>query len=96
MFAIKPIKKGEIVAIKNGHIINKKAFNRYSHSLKQACHQISDNFFLGPILKKEIRKNMLFLNHSCHPNIGLQGEITFIAMRNISTGEELTTDYAIC
>ena len=33
-------------------------------------------------------------NHSCDPNIGVQGQIIFVAMRDINAGEELTHDWA--
>lgn len=33
-------------------------------------------------------------NHSCDPNIGVQGQIIFVAMRDIQAGEELTHDWA--
>jgi hypothetical protein len=38
---------------------------------------------------------MLFLNHSCEPNIGFGGNVVLVAMRDIAAGEELTTDYAL-
>jgi hypothetical protein len=38
---------------------------------------------------------MLFLNHSCEPNVGFAGNIVLVAMRDISAGEEITTDYAL-
>jgi uncharacterized protein len=38
---------------------------------------------------------MLFLNHSCEPNIGFAGNIVLVAMHDISPGEELATDYAL-
>ena len=37
---------------------------------------------------------MIFSNHSCDPNIGVQGQIIFVAMRDIEAGEELTHDWA--
>jgi len=37
----------------------------------------------------------MFLNHSCEPNVGILGQIIFVAMRNIDSGEELTIDYAL-
>jgi len=36
----------------------------------------------------------LFTNHSCDPNIAIQGQIVFVAMRDIAPGEELTHDWA--
>lgn len=35
---------------------------------------------------------MLYTNHSCEPNIAIQGQIVFVAMREIAAGEELTHD----
>jgi uncharacterized protein len=37
----------------------------------------------------------LYSNHSCDPNLGVRGEITFVAMRDIRAGEELTHDWAM-
>lgn len=37
---------------------------------------------------------MIFSNHSCDPIIGVQGQIVFVAMRDIQAGEELTHDWA--
>jgi len=38
---------------------------------------------------------MLFINHSCEPNVGFAGNVVLVAMRDIEAGEELTTDYAM-
>jgi hypothetical protein len=37
-----------------------------------------------------------FVNHSCDPNAGFQGQIVLVAMRPIQLGEEITFDYAMC
>ena len=37
----------------------------------------------------------MHLNHSCEPNLGLQGQIVFVALRGVAVGEELTFDYAM-
>jgi len=36
-----------------------------------------------------------FANHSCAPTIGIRGQVTFVALRNITKGEELCFDYSI-
>jgi hypothetical protein len=38
---------------------------------------------------------MLFINHSCEPNVGIAGNIVLVAMRDIAAGDELTIDYAM-
>ena len=37
----------------------------------------------------------MHLNHSCEPNLGLQGQIVYVALRDIAVDEELTFDYAM-
>jgi len=39
--------------------------------------------------------DILCLNHSCRPNVGVRGQITFVAMHDIPAGSELTIDYAM-
>jgi uncharacterized protein len=38
---------------------------------------------------------MLYVNHSCEPNVGFLGNVVLAAMRDIAEGEEITTDYAL-
>jgi SET domain-containing protein len=96
LFAKEPIKKDEIVAIKTGHILTLKEFQKLPDELKQYCLQIEDNFFLGPKSKEEIEDNSIFINHSCEPNVGFNGQVTYVALKDIQPGEELTHDYAMC
>ena len=37
---------------------------------------------------------MLYTNHSCDPNLAIQGQIALVAMRDIAADEELTIDWA--
>src|SRR4051794_18963702 len=50
---------------------------------------------LVALTAEEYEPVMLFLNHSCEPNVGFGGNIVLVAMRDIAAGEELTTDYAL-
>ena len=54
--------------------------------------QIDDNLFIAPVTE-ERESSMLYSNHSCDANIGMRGEITFVAMRDVRAGEELTHDW---
>lgn len=92
VFAKEFIKKGEIVFIKGGHILKREEI--FSTSVINSYFPISDEYFLGAINKEEEDDIKLYENHSCNPNCGLRGEITFVAMRDIEKDEELTTDYA--
>jgi hypothetical protein len=66
-----------------------------SPQLGPAEIQIGKDFFIAPVTAEEREASMLYSNHSCQPNLGLRGEITFVAMRDISAGEELTHDWAL-
>lgn len=91
-FAIESIKKGETVFIKGGFIVKKNEV--YSTSTINSYLPISDNYCIGATSINEEKNIKLYINHSCNPNCGMKGEITFIAIRNIKKGEELTIDYA--
>jgi SET domain-containing protein len=94
LFAKEPIAKGEIVCIKGGHIFNRETLRAMQKTLGPAEIQISEDLFIGPLSEAEREGSMIFSNHSCDPNIGVQGQIVFVAMRDIQAGEELTHDWA--
>lgn len=94
LFAIDAIRKGEIVCIKGGHIFDRVTLKQVAESLGPAEIQIGEDLFIGPLDANEREGSMIFSNHSCEPNIGVQGQIVFVAMRNIEAGEELTHDWA--
>ena len=93
MFAKEFIHKGEIVYIKGGHILTRNEL--FSSRVINSYLPLSDEYFLGAIACEEEEEQIkLYNNHSCDPNCGLHGEITFVAIRDILPDEELTIDYA--
>jgi hypothetical protein len=96
LFAIADIAKNEIVAVKGGHIVDGKTLReKITPVLGPVEIQIGDDLFIAPVSDEERELSMLYLNHSCDPNLGMRGEITFVSMRDISAGEELTHDWAM-
>src|SRR6266705_674378 len=95
LFAVEPIHKGEIVCVKGGHVFTGETLRNTSPSLGPAEIQIADDLFIGPVTQEEREGSMTFSNHSCDPNIGVRGQIIFVAMRDIEAGEELTHDWAM-
>ena len=96
LFAKADIARGEIVAIKGGQIVDRETLQRdVTPRLGPVEIQIDDDLFIAPVNADERELSMLYSNHSCDPNIGLLGEITFVAMRDIPAGEELTHDWAM-
>jgi len=95
VFAKEKINKDEIVFIKGGHILNLDEAKNIDKLLgEECCLRITEKFFIGPKDKEEWENTKFYINHSCNPNIGPSGEITFVALRDIYPGEELCYDYA--
>jgi len=94
LFAREAIEAGEIVAIKGGSIFDAATLRALAASLGPSEIQVAEGHFIGPTRADEREDSMIFSNHSCDPNIGVQGQIVFVAMRAIAAGEELTHDWA--
>lgn len=90
MYAREDISKGEVVYIKGGH----DRGELFSSSEINSYLPISDDFFVGAVSSEEETYVKLYNNHSCDPNCGMHGEITFITIKDIRAGEELTVDYS--
>ena len=95
LFAKKQIRKGEIVSVRGGHIITLQMEEKIKKPDGYWGYPIADEFVLVPLNIQEVESVMMFLNHSCEPNVGILGQIIFVAMRDIDSDEELTIDYAM-
>ena len=92
MFAIQPIRKGEVAFIKGGYILKREQI--FSSGVINSYYPIDDMYFIGATNIDEEDGIKLYINHSCNPNCGIRGEISFVTMRDIEANEELTIDYA--
>jgi hypothetical protein len=95
LFAVEPIARGEIVAVKGGHIVERDELPELRRRLGPAEIQIAEGLYIAPVSEEEREGSMIFSNHSCEPNIGVRGQVVFVAMRAIAAGEELTHDWAM-
>jgi hypothetical protein len=75
--------------------MDRTAFAAVRAKISPAEIQIDDDLYIAPRTAGEVEAGMLNLNHSCDPNVGVRGQITFVTMRDISPGSELTIDYAM-
>ena len=94
LFATGEFEPGEIVCVKGGHIFTREKLAEVAPILGPAEIQIADDLYIGPLDPAEREGAMIFSNHSCDPNIAVQGQIVFVALRSIAAGEELTHDWA--
>jgi len=95
LFARRRIRRGEIVAIKGGHVYDARTLAKIKRRIAASYIQIADGVFFGARAAAEVRRNKMFINHSCAPNLGIRGQIVFVAIRDIRAGEELTYDWAM-
>lgn len=95
LIAVAHIAKDEIVAVKGGHIVDTATLRSMPERLRNSDIQIADELHLVALEEAEYEPVMLFINHSCEPNVGFAGNVVLVAMRDVAAGEELTTDYAL-
>ena len=91
------ISKGERIGIFGGHIIALAQRSILPAELEQFYFQVSDDLVLTHISMEQVRHSKIeFINHSCEPNAGFNGQIELIAMKAIPSQEIITFDYALC
>jgi SET domain-containing protein len=96
VFATADIAKGEIVMVKGGHIVTRNVLeDEVRPKLGPVEIQIAEDLFIAPVTAAEREDSMLYSNHSCDPNVGVRGNIMFVALRDITAGEELTHDWCM-
>jgi hypothetical protein len=90
-----PIRKGMLFVL-GGSILTIADENRLRGVVADKPIEISEEFSIGPRTAAELKRMpQHYVNHSCHPNAGFQGQIFMVAMRAIRTGEEVLYDYAM-
>ncbi len=94
LFAIQKISKDEIVSISGGIIIESNHWNFFKEKYGDYAYYIDKNFLIAPLNPMDPSDDWR-MNHCCHPNCGVKGQIIFVAMRDIDIDEELTFDYAM-
>lgn len=94
LFAAEKIFREEIVCVKGGYIFDRQELQSMGTWYHAAEISVTEDLLIGPLREEERAGSMIFSNHSCNPNIGVQGQIVFVAMRDIQAGEELTHDWA--
>ncbi|HWW73915.1 MAG TPA: SET domain-containing protein-lysine N-methyltransferase [Pyrinomonadaceae bacterium] len=94
LFAVEPFAAGEVVCVKGGYVFGGETLRSMPEWYGSAEIQVAEDLFIGPLAEAEREGSMIFSNHSCEPNVGVRGQIVFVAMRAIEAGEELTHDWA--
>ncbi len=91
MFAKQPIKQGEVVVIWGGQTLNTLEAKEAEKQGKLIM-QWDDDLWTQ---EEKGDDPTYFINHSCDPNLWMEGISTLITRRDIKQDEELTADYAL-
>lgn len=94
LFARGPFAQGEVVCVKGGYVYDRATLKTMPGWYRAAEIQVAEDLYIGPLSEEEREGSMVFSNHSCEPNVGVRGQIVFVAMRAVEAGEELTHDWA--
>jgi hypothetical protein len=90
--AIEQIAEGELIVVWSGKLVDREELASLPQTVRRYSLQVEENHYLVSLSDCEPPD---YVNHSCEPNAGLSGQISLVAMRNISAGEEITYDYAM-
>lgn len=91
VFAVAPIAAGEIVTMWGGEVVPRDEFVQLADQDRSLSLQVADELYLVVHSVSPADR----VNHSCHPNAGVKGQIMLVAMRDIAAGEEVCYDYAM-
>ncbi len=90
VFARERIRGGEMLVVWGGEVVTGEVLRSMSEDRLRLTLQVEDDLYL--LTTNEGPAD--WVNHSCEPNAGLDGQIVLVALRDIHAGEEITFDYA--
>jgi uncharacterized protein len=91
LFAGQSIQAGELVVVWGGRIVPQAELDQLPEDSRRHGIQVEEEMFCVPLEPSEPAD---YINHSCHPNTGLRGQIALVALRDIAVDEEVAYDYA--
>ena len=87
------IDPGELIGVWSGRVVSTEELEGLAPEIRMHTVQVEEELYLASIGDSEPPD---YINHSCDPNAGLDGQIAIVAMRDIEPGDEVTIDYAMC
>ena len=94
LFATGNIGAGERLLVLGGYVLTVEEEALLDGKLGDNGVQIAEDLVLCATMPDEWGW-VNYLNHSCEPNSGFQGQIVLVAMRDILSNEQITIDYAM-
>ena len=93
VFALRPFAAAELLAVWGGRIITEEQLLMLPEPDRWYVLQVEDDLHLATDLNEVGAAD--YINHSCEPNAGMEGQISLVALRAIAAGEEICFDYAM-
>lgn len=93
VFAREVIEPGELIGVWSGRIVTADELDELPADIRRHTVQVEEGLYLASLSPDEAPD---FINHSCEPNAGLDGQVALVALHRILPGEEVTIDYAMC
>jgi hypothetical protein len=92
VFAREPIRAREVLVVWGGDVVTESQLQVLPEAQRHRLTlQVEENLFL--LTTREGAAD--WVNHSCEPNAGIDGQLVLVAMRDIAKGEEICFDYAM-
>lgn len=95
IFACAPINAGERLLVWGGDIVDGEKLAALPDHLRHYAVQVEEGLYLAA-RPTDDPEPADYINHSCAPNAGFDGQIVLVALRDINPGEEICIDYAMC
>ena len=100
VFALRPLRKGEVVIEYTGEVISwREALRRHPHDPKDPNHTFYFHIDDQHVIDAKVGGNAArWINHACSPNCEADeddGRVFIKTLRNIAPGEELFYDYGL-
>lgn len=89
LFTTRDRKKGSVVFVSTGKTRYWKATTEEDAEDNPNWYCVRENVWV------DMQLPYVKVNHSCTPNLGIDGTRTFVALRDIKVGEQLFFDYSI-
>jgi uncharacterized protein len=93
VFAREVIEPGELIGVWSGRIVTADQLDKLPEEIRRHTVQVEEGLYLASLTANDPPD---FINHSCEPNAGLDGQVAIVALHRILPGEEVTIDYAMC
>lgn len=92
VFAREAAQVGEVLVVWGGNIVTEELLAELPEVTQHHAVQIDEELYLATVGDLEPAD---YVNHACEPNLGLRGQITLVALRDIQPDEEVCFDYAM-